>query len=144
MPAPDLAQPGLAVPSYEDRSLEAGRTYTYAVFAVDAENQMSAGDVTHLTGTRTRVGDVALHPRQEVMLRGRVVDLSGNGVSGARVVVQMATGSAPSDFNSTTVTATTDTNGKYRLSLTPRAGLVYRVAAPGGVGFGPSWSTTLN
>jgi hypothetical protein len=143
MPGPDSGTV-VASTSLADLAVTEGRSYTYAIYAVDLDGQVSddAG-LTHLVGTRTKIRDAALEPGDELELRGRVTTLSGAGVPSAPVVVQRAPITSPTDFSKTARHAEADGDGRFRLTLTPRSGWVYRVASTGVVGHGASWSETL-
>lgn len=144
MPLPQSTDVGVTSRRFNDRAVEPSRSYTYAVFALDAQGQISEPAVAHLSGTRTKVRATDLRPRHEVELRGRVADTDGNGVSGVRVLVQKASSADPSAFIRTRVVSTTTADGSYRVSLTPRRGYEYRVATPGGPAYGPSWSRSFS
>jgi hypothetical protein len=134
----------VASTSLADLAVTEGRSYTYAIYAVDLDGQVSEdAGLTHLVGTRTRIRDAGLEPGDELELRGRVTTQSGAGVPSAPVVVQRAPITSPTDFSTTARHAETDGDGRYRLTLTPRAGWVYRVASTGVAGHGASWSETL-
>jgi len=144
----ELSGPGstsgsVAVTRFKDTDLEAGRNYTFAVFAVDAEGQPSEGKITHLIGTQTKVRDADLRQGHEIQLRGRVVDTDGDGVSGVTVLIQKADKSDPENFKASSITTRSDADGSYRIALTPRSGSIYRLATPGSSGFGPSWTAPL-
>jgi hypothetical protein len=130
--------------SFADLAVTESRNYTYAIYAVDLDGQVSEdAGLTHLVGTRTTVRAAALEPGDELELRGRVTQRSGAGVPSALVVLQRAPVTSPADFSKTTRHAETDGDGRFRLTLTPRSGWFYRVASTGVAGHGASWSETL-
>lgn len=145
MPQPTSSDAQITSTSFDDTAVATSRNYTYAVYAVDWDGQVSEqGAITYLVGTRTRVGAAAIRPGQAETVRGRVVDRAGSGVPAARVLIQRAPASDPFSFTTkAVVSTTTGVDGTYRMELTPRRDFVYRVATPGDVGFGPSWSDTL-
>ncbi len=144
MPQPNSSDPETTSTSFADLAVATSRSYTYAVYAVDWDGQVSEqAAITQLVGTRTRVRDALLNPGRVHKLRGKVTDLAGEGVPAARVVIQRAPATSPSDFSTKVASTTTGPDGTYRLALTPRRDFVYRVATPGTIGFGPSWSDTL-
>lgn len=144
MPGPSTSALGLTATRYSARDLVPGRSYTFAVFAIDAQGQESAGTVAHLTGTRTKVRATELRPRHKVELRGRVVDANGSGVPRVPVLIQKASTTDLASFSTTHRTATTTADGHYRITVTPRRGFAYRVATSGAPTYAPSWSAALS